>query len=89
MNINGTTYPSIGFIRAKPLAAQRWLLSIYPPADTGPLAGTDGASHAEIVVDSASVERIARVAPHLIPGVAYHHKPALLGLRTNTGGEQQ
>jgi hypothetical protein len=38
------------------------------------------ASWAEVQVDSDEVERIARVAPHLIPGVAYHHKPSLLGL---------
>lgn len=83
MRINGHELPCIGFIRAKPNAAQpgRWTLSIYPPADTGPLDGTDGASWIEVEVDSAEVERIARVAPHLIPGVAYHHKPELLGLK--------
>jgi hypothetical protein len=71
MIINGRELPCIGFIRAKPVAPDRWELSIYPPADTGPLDGTDGASHIEVMVDSASVERIARVAPHLMPGVAY------------------
>jgi hypothetical protein len=85
MNINGTTYPSIGFIRAKPIPdrADRWQLSIYPPADTGLLdigEQEQAASWVEVEVDSASVERIARCAPHLIPGVAYHHKPELLGL---------
>lgn len=84
MIINGTNYPCIGLIRAKPaMATGRWTLSIYPPAHTGLLAINDEAgvgSWAEVEVDSAEVDRIARVAPHLIPGVAYHHRPSLLGL---------
>lgn len=82
MIINGTNYPSIGLIRAKPAKETgRWTLSIYPPAHTGLLpvvlaVGNEAvASWAEVEVDSAEVERITRVAPHLIPGMAFYHWP--------------
>ena len=84
MIINGTNYPSIGLIRAKPAKSQpgRWTLNIYPPAHTGLLAINDEvgvASWVEVEVDTAEVERIARVAPHLIPCMAYHNWPTPLG----------
>jgi hypothetical protein len=85
MNINGRSYPCIGFIRAKPITGEpgRWLLSIWPPVDTGLLDIGDEAQVASWVeeeVDSQEVERIARVAPHLIPDISNEPRPERFGL---------
>lgn len=88
MIINGKNYPLIGFIRAKPISDQpgRWTLSIYPPAESGVLFIIDEpgavpfkASWAEAEVSGEEVKRIICVAPHLIPGSAYDHRPDLRG----------
>ena len=63
--IDGLQLPSIGFIRAKPLATGGFVLAIYPPG-SGALAGVAPATVLELVVGEAEVERITRVAPHLI-----------------------
>ena len=65
MVIDGLNLPSIGFIRAKPLATGGFALAIYPPG-SGALAGVAPATVLELVVGDAEVERITRVAPHLI-----------------------
>lgn len=65
MVIDGLNLPSIGFIRAKPLATGGFALAIYPPGP-GALAGVAPATVLELVVSDAEVERIAKVAPHLI-----------------------
>lgn len=65
MVINGQNLPSIGLIRPKPLGEGRFKLTIYPPGP-GALAGAGAATAIEIVVDRAEVERIERVAPHLM-----------------------
>ena len=65
MVIDGFNLPSIGFIRAKPLATGGYTLAIYPPGP-GPLAGVAPATVLEIQVSDAEVCRITRAAPHLI-----------------------
>ncbi|MGX7952830.1 hypothetical protein ACWPM1_09720 [Tsuneonella sp. HG249] len=65
MIINGTDYPSIGHMRAKALPDGEWQLEIYPPTQ-GPLMGHEPATMAEVTVSAAELERIDRVAPHLV-----------------------
>lgn len=69
MNINGNTYDNIGTIRAKPMRGSelRWQLSLYPTGGFGPLLpGGDPIYCAEVEVSHEEVQRIARVAPHLL-----------------------
>jgi hypothetical protein len=69
MNINGNTYDNIGTIRAKPMRGPelRWQLSLYPTGGFGPLLpGGEPIYCAEVEVSHEEVQRIARVAPHLL-----------------------
>ena len=67
MIINGMNLPSIGLIRAKPIGeGARYTLIIYPPPSPGSLAGAEPATMIEIEVDKLEVQRIDRVAPHLL-----------------------
>ena len=67
MLINGMNLPSIGLIRAKPIGdGARYTLVIYPPPGPGALAGAEPATMIEIEVDRWEVQRIDRVAPHLL-----------------------
>lgn len=76
MIIRKRNYPNIGSIRGKRLPGKepRWELSIYPPGGYGPLQGHEPASWVEVVVTQEEAERIERVAPHLLSGVA---KPSM------------
>jgi hypothetical protein len=65
MVIKGHNLPSIGLIRAKPHGDGRYTLVIFPPGP-GPLAGAEPATMIELEVDKAELERIVRVAPHLL-----------------------
>lgn len=69
MIIKAKNFPNIGHIRAKQLGGKepRWELSIYPPTP-GPLQGHEPAHFVEVEVGPEEVERIDRVAPHLISG---------------------
>ena len=72
MIINGMNLPSIGLIRAKPIGeGARYTLIIYPPPGPGPLAGAEPATMIEIEVDKQEVQRIDRVAPHLLARRSY------------------
>ncbi|MFK4002957.1 hypothetical protein [Qipengyuania sp. NPDC077563] len=67
MNINGNIYENIGIIRAKPMGELRWQLSLYPPGGFGVLQpGGDSLYCIEVEVSHEEVQRIARVAPHLL-----------------------
>ena len=65
MIIKGINLPSIGFIRAKDIGGQCYLLSIYP-VGPGPLAGVEPATMLEVEVDEGEVRRIRCLAPHLL-----------------------
>jgi len=67
MIVNGMNLPSIGLIRATPIGdGMRYTLFIYPAPGAGPLIGGEPATLVEIVVDKLEVQRIDRVAPHLL-----------------------
>lgn len=67
MIINGMNLPSIGLIRVKPIGdGERYTLVIYPPPGPGPLAGAEPATMIELEVDRQEVQRIDRLAPHLL-----------------------
>lgn len=69
MIIANLDFPSIGHIRCKPLPnGEDWLLAIYAP-DGGPIMGHGHATIVEVIVPEDELERIERVAPHLVPGV--------------------
>ena len=71
MIIKKRNYPNIGSIRGKKLRGKepRWELTIHPPTP-GPLQGHEPASFVEVEVSQEEAERIERVAPHLLSGVA-------------------
>lgn len=69
MIIANQNFPSIGHIRCKPLPnGEDWRLQIYAP-DGGPIMGHEPATIVEVIVPYDELERIERVAPHLMPGV--------------------
>lgn len=72
MIIRKRNFPNIGSIRGKKLPGREpcWELSIYPPGGYGPLQGHEPASWVEVKVSQEEAERIERVAPHLLSGVA-------------------
>lgn len=64
MNINGTEIQNIDYIRVKQLGCgERYELTFHPPP--GGLVN-DIAMFVEIDVDLSELERIAKVAPHLL-----------------------
>lgn len=70
MNINGTTYPSIGRIHRSLRPDGKYQLTIYPTHGTLlPVIVHDkreDVQMVEVVVTAAELERIRSVAPHLL-----------------------